>query len=176
MGEGREQALYLARGRDTHEGCVCELAGKGCARVSVLGKGVCAPATCEEGWCPMGGWVQAGSSWRGGGAAAGAGAALLSSQSQSTESIELELHEVWLLLPLLSSSGWSSESPLHREVWTRLDSQICSSETTAPPSLREFLCWALFLPSTLHCGAFQLGAMEIIAPWLCWLSKQQHCG
>lgn len=34
------------------------------------GKGVCAPATCEEGWCPMGECMQAGSSWRGGGAEA----------------------------------------------------------------------------------------------------------
>lgn len=46
------------RGRDTHQGCVSELAGEGCVCVSVLGKGVCAPETCEEGWCPMGGCRQ----------------------------------------------------------------------------------------------------------------------
>lgn len=58
MGEGRESDLYLARGRDTQQGCVSELAGEVSVCVSVLGKGVCAPGTCEEGCCPMGGCVQ----------------------------------------------------------------------------------------------------------------------
>lgn len=35
-----------------------ELAGEVCVCVSVLGKGVCAPGTCEESWCPMGGCRQ----------------------------------------------------------------------------------------------------------------------
>lgn len=68
------------------------------------GKGVCAPATCEEGWCPMGGCRQAGSSWRGGGAEAGAGAALLSSQSQSPERTELEFH-IQLKFPAVAFSS-----------------------------------------------------------------------
>lgn len=67
------------------------------------------------------GRLQAGSSWRGGGAAAGAVAALLS-VSVSKPGIDWvripHPVEVWLLLP---PAGWSSESP-SAEVWTRLDS------------------------------------------------------
>lgn len=92
-----------------------ELAGEVCVCVSVLGKGVCAPGTCLGGLVPYG-RLQAGSSWRGGGAAAGAVAALLSVSVLKPGIDWVRIPhpiEVWLLLP---SAGPVIRVPLSRSL------------------------------------------------------------
>lgn len=56
---GRERVRSIFSERERHSpGCVSELVGKACICVSALGKGVCAPGTCEEGCCPIRGCRQ----------------------------------------------------------------------------------------------------------------------
>lgn len=116
--------------------------------------------------------LRAGSSWRGGGAAAGAGAALLS-VSVSKPGIDWVTipHpvEVWLLLP---SAGWSSQPSSAERCGPDWNPRFVASETPAQPFMRGFLCWALFLSSTLHRGASQLSATENSSLALC-LSIEQ---
>lgn len=119
------------------------------------------------------GRVQAGSSWRGGGAAAGAGELpCFLSQSQSPESIELEFH-IQLKFGCYRWSRLVVRTPLSREVWTRLDSWICSQQDSCPA-----FQWEDFFAG--HCSYHQLCTVEpaswvqlrITAPWLCLLVGQ----
>lgn len=120
------------------------------------GKGVCAPGTCEEGWCPMGGCRQE---------AAGEEEeqqqeqelSCFLSQSQSPESIELEFHIQWKFgCDCLQQAG--RQNPPRQRCGPDWIPRFVVRRLLPSLSLRGFLCWALFLSSTLHRGASQLGA------------------
>ena len=103
------------------------------------------------------GRLQAGSSWRGGGAAAGEELPCFLSLSQSPESAELEFH-VQSLAAITFSGLVISVPPQQRGVDQIGFLDLQPARLLPSPSLREFLCRVLFPSSTLHQGASQPGA------------------
>lgn len=142
--------------------------------MSLLARVVCAWVCWEGGVCARNVWgglvpygrLQAGSSWRGGGAAAGAGAALLSASVSKPRIDWVRIPhpvEVWLLLP---SAGWS-QNPLAREVDQIRFLRLQPVRLLPSPSLRVFFAGHCFYHQLCTVEPASWVQLRIIAPWLC---------
>lgn len=97
------------------------------------------------------------------------------SQSQSLESIELEFH-IQLKFGCCQLQQASRQNPPQQRGVDQIGFLDLQPARLLPSlSLRGFLCWALFISSTLHSGASQLGATEnnsSLALFVDWASSR----